>query len=404
MKTASLRQFSWSGIDVKGFKVSGKLLAVDWQDAKNILAKRHITVLHIGRCLDLLGWLQVGRIKPADITAFSIEIATLITSGIALTQALHILATNTTHPPMKLLIQRLNQHVEGGNFLSSALKIQAKYFDALFYNLVHAGECSGTLDVVLQHIALHREKMTLLQQKIRKALFYPGVVLVVALAVTGAMLVLVMPQFERLFQTMGAELPLFTRWVLNISAGLQRYIGWGLSGIGVMVLSLRFMLRCFVKMQAWRDRVLFKIPLLGKVLLEAIFARCFRTLAMTLRSGLPLLESLRLTADIAGNSVYKHAFMRVSQSIQQGQSVQHSLQKTALFPARVIQMLSIGEESGRLDEMLEKLAQYYETQVDNKVQSLSQLLEPALMLFLCVVVGGLVIAMYLPIFRLGSII
>lgn len=404
MKSFFHPYFVWQGIDAKGFKIKGKQVADDLSHAKTLLEKRNITVLRITRKIDIQLISKNRAIKQQDISGFILEISTLISAGIPLVTALGILLDMTNKPAMKTLIQTLKQQVENGCLFSDALQSQAKHFDELSCHLVRAGEMSGTLDVILKHLAAYQEKIISLKQKIKKALFYPLIVLIAAFMVTSAMLVFVLPQFARLFQSVGAELPMFTRLVMHGADFLQAHGGMMLLVIILLIAAFKFTMQ---RSQKWRrvfERCLLHLPFIGKMLMEAIVARCFRTLSITLQAGLPLLDSLHLTAKVAINHVYQQAFVGIAQSVINGQSLQVSLKKTALFPPRVVQMLSIGEESGRLDYMLGKIADYFEGQVDYKVQNLSQLLEPALMIFLCVVVGGLVIAMYLPIFRLGSVI
>jgi type IV pilus assembly protein PilC len=398
------KKFIWQGIDANGFKITGEIEADHIQAAKIKITSQKITLLKITRKFELGLWSSKNKIKDIDITEWSVEFYTLISSGVPLANALGIMADSARKSSMKNMTNAIKKQVESGCFLSESIRSHERYFGALFCNLIHAGEHAGMLDMVLKNLASYREKIAALKKKIKKALFYPCAVLVVALGVTCAMLIFVLPQFEQLFQGVGAELPLLTKIVIQTGDELRQH-----SGTIFMILTAAFFLvKSGVKrFKSWRDffdRFWIKLPLIGNVLLEAIFARCFRTLSTTLRAGLPLVDALQLTANVTGNSFYTEAFKHICQQVKNGQTLNLCFKNTKLFPQRVIQMIAIGEESGRLDDMLQKLSNYFEEQVDYKVDGLSQLLEPALMVFLCVIVGTLVIAMYLPIFRLGSVL
>jgi len=398
------RKFIWRGINASGFKVTGEMIASSMQEARLKVIDQKITLLKITQPFQLQLFSAKNKIKDADITELSVEFSTLISAGIPLVSALHIMADSARKNVMKNLINEIRKQIESGHLLSEAIKSHERYFGSLFCNLVHAGEHSGMLDLILNHLAIYREKIAALKKKIKKALFYPAVVLVVALGVTCAMLVFVLPQFESLFQGVGAELPALTQMVIKSASVLrqQGYILFLMVVIGFFLIKIG--IRRFKAWQIFFDRFWIKWPIIGKILSEAIFARCFRTLSTTLQAGLPLVDALQLTANVAGNSLYSQAFISVCQQVKSGQTLNVSFKNTRLFPERAIQMICIGEESGRLDYMLQKLSDYFEVQVDYKVENLSQLLEPALMVFLCLIVGTLVIAMYLPIFRLGAVL
>lgn len=404
MTSNAQKNFIWHGIDAKGFRAKGELLAQNTQAAKATLSQQKITVLKLTRKLEIHWFSAKNNIKHTDITEFSIEFSTLISAGIPLSTALHIMTESTKKTVMKNMLTSIKKQIENGRLLSESLQSQGDHFDDFFCNLIHVGEYSGTLDRMLQHIATHREKIATLKKKIKKALFYPGVVLAVALIITCAMLIIVMPQFAHLFQSVGAELPVLTQRVIQ-SAEFMRQQGGLLCGVGIVgFFLLKMTVRHYQSCRYFLDRFWLKWPLIGNMLSDAIFARCLHTLATTLQAGLPVLEALQLTANMASNSLYTQGFHTVCQQIKNGQTLHKALQNTQLFPSRVIQMVSIGEESGRLDEMLQKLADFFAERLDDKVENLSQLLEPALMIFLCVLVGTLVVAMYLPIFRLSAVL
>lgn len=398
------KNFIWHGINASGFKTKGKILAQNKIEAETILANQKITVLKISKQIEIRFFSAKNKITESDITDLSIEFSTLISAGISLTAALHIMVDSAKKSVMKNMLVNIKKQVENGSLLSEAIREQSLYFDQFFCNLVYTGEHSGTLDIILKHIAAHREKVAVLKKKIKKALFYPVIVLIVALGVTCAMLIFIMPQFARLFESVGAELPMLTKMIIRCSDYIR--------GKGSILFLLPVIGWIFLKMgthyfKSWQyffDRFWLRWPLLGNILLESIFARCFHTLAMTLQSGLSLLDALHLTENTAVNSIYAQGFNTIGSQIKNGQTLSVSMKNTSLFPERIIRMVYIGEESGHLEKMLQKLAEYFAEQVDYKVQNLTQLLEPVLMVFLSLVVGTFVIAMYLPIFRLGSVL
>jgi type IV pilus assembly protein PilC len=398
------KKFSWYGIDSKGFKLKGELTACNLQEAKAQLKQQKITLLKIKQQWVVLIFLAKNNIKEVDITELSVEFATLISAGIPLISALQVMGDSARKSAMRTMLVEISKKIESGRSLSEAIQCYEHYFGKLFCNLVAVGEHAGTLDAILEYLAIYREKMAALRRKIKKALFYPGIVLIVALGVTSAMLIFVLPQFEQLFQGVGAELPSLTKAIIKNAHLLREYGGLLLVVVLIAVLLMRSGLQRFKSWQILFEKILLKLPVLGKILREAILARCFRTLATTMRAGLPLLDALELTANIAGHSLYQQNFNYIGQQIKNGKTLYFSFQSTQKFPQRAIQMIRIGEESGRLDDMLQKLGEYFENQVDYKVQNLSQLLEPALMIFLCLIIGTLVIAMYLPIFRLGTVL
>ena len=398
-----MKVFRWHGIDHKGLRAQGECAADSVAKVTQMLSQQHITPLHITRKMQLR---MPGKnsLSFEDITDFSRETAALLASGISLGAALAMISDSAARVGMRTVTRSLQKQVESGQLLSQALQSQPEYFDPVFCNLVYVGEQAGRLDSILNEITVYREKIISLQRKIKKALFYPVIVLLIALVVTGGLILFVIPQFEKLFQGLGAQLPFFTRLIMRIADQLRN--DWWV--IATMVAGIYLLLKMSVKksarIRAWVDRLVLGIPLVGNTISNAIFARCFSTLATALQAGLPLLEAVDMTAKIAGNSLYKSAFIELSQSIKAGQAINVSMKKISIFPPRVIQMTAIGEESGQLEKMLRKLSDHFEKQADYTVHNLSQLLEPVIMIFLCVVIGSLVIAMYLPIFLLGSVI
>lgn len=400
---AVLKTFHWQGIDERGLRVQGDYCAERVNDVNTALRQQRITPLRVRS-----KWFSLSatreHITAVDITQLCHELATLLTAGISLVAALDVVRASSSKASMQHLLHTLLQQVTSGQLLSQALRMQPRYFDAVTCQLVYVAEQSGALAMVLTHIALQREKMAQLRQKVRKATFYPTVVLCIASLVMVGLLMFVVPEFQKLFASVGAELPAFTRLVITAATTLKHYgvvaLGLaGLMGVGVRVIGKRSQwLR-----ERW-DRMALAVPWLRVVLKQAILARCFRMQALTLTAGLTLLETLELSATLAGNSVFARGFSAVAGQIAAGQQLHVALKNSQLFPARVLQLVAVGEESGCLDSMLTKLADYYEQQLDQCVQRLSQSLEPAVMLVLAVLVGALVIAMYLPIFRLAAVV
>ncbi len=398
-----MKTFRWQGVDHKGLRAEGEHTAENIAKVRQALIQQHITPLRITQKIKL-NFYGTNPINFEDITDFTREIATLISSGISLAAALRVISDSAAKAGIRLMSKSLQKQVESGQLLSHALQLQTEYFDEIFCNLVQVGEHSGRLDNILSNITNYREKIISLRRKIKKALFYPMIVLLIALMVTAGLMVFVIPEFEKLFQGLGAQLPLFTRLVMHVADQFRKQ-GW----IGALIiLCVYLLLKVFIKkstrLKNLFDHLYLRIPLVGVSLRNAIFARCFSTLATALQAGVPLLEAVDLAASVSGNYIYKQAFTQLSHYIKSGHTIHIAMSKIGLFPPRAIQMITIGEESGHLEGMLQKLSDYFEKQVDYLVHNLSQLLEPAIMVFLCILIGSLVIAMYLPIFRLGSVI
>jgi type IV pilus assembly protein PilC len=345
-----------------------------------------------------------GKVTPYDIAIFSRQLATMLTAGIPLVQAFEIVASGHDNPAMQRLILGIKVDLESGTALAEAVGRHPLYFDDLYVNLVAAGEQAGALDTLLEKVATYKEKTEDIKKKIKKALFYPAAVMVVAVIVTVILLIFVIPQFESLFKGFGADLPAFTRMVIDLSKFVQTkglYLAMVFGGGITFYLYTRKRSR---KLREIEDRILLKLPIVGNIIEKAAVARFARTLSTMFSAGVPLVEALQSVAGATGNILYENAVLAMRDEVATGQRLQRAMQNTGIFPNMVVQMIAVGEESGSLDEMSAKVADFYEADVDNAVDSMSSLLEPLIMAILGVLVGGLVIAMYLPIFKLGSVV
>lgn len=342
------------------------------------------------------------RIIPKDIAIFTRQLATMLQSGIPVAQAFDIVGKGHENPSMQELIMTVKQDVESGTNLTQALSKHPLYFDALYCNLVAAGEQAGILDGILDKLAVYKEKIEAIKGKIKSALFYPAAVVVVAFIITAILLVFVIPQFESLFKDFGADLPALTQLVMNLSRGFQAWWHVIIGGITGTVVFLSYSYKRSLKMQHMMDRVLLRAPVIGVIVKKATIARFSRTLATMFAAGVPLVEALDSVAGAAGNRVYFEGTMAIKSDVSTGMQLQQAINSTGLFPNMVVQMVAIGEESGELDTMLSKVADFYESEVDDAVAGLSSLLEPIIMAVLGVLIGGLVIAMYLPIFKMAG--
>ncbi len=404
VKPAKDIAFTWQGMDKKGKKVKGNGLAVDEASMRSELRRQGITVQKISKQINFLNRSKGGKITPEDIAIFSRQLATMMAAGIPMVQSFEIVGNGNDKPAMQKLILDIKADVEGGSSLHESLSRHPLYFDDLFTNLVEAGEQAGALENLLDKIATYKEKSEALKKKVKKALFYPAAVLVVAIVVTVILLIFVIPQFEKLFEGFGAELPAFTQMVINASRFLQNdgvFVGMVVAG---GVYAFIYFKKRSKKMREVLDRMSLKLPVIGPILTKSAIARYARTLSTMFAAGVPLVEALESVAGATGNIVYEDAVMKMREEVSTGIRLQQAMQNTGVFPNMVIQMIAVGEESGSLDEMSGKVATFYEADVDNAVDSMSSLLEPLIMAILGVLVGGLVIAMYLPIFKLGSVV
>lgn len=402
--STKLNTFRWEGINKRGERLKGEMSASSIALIRAELRRQGISAKKIRKKGKSLFGAHKKRIKPLDISIFSRQLATMLAAGIPLVQAFDIVGRGHTNPSMQTLINAIKTDVESGTTLAEALGKFPKYFNELYCNLVDAGEQSGSLDIMLDKIATYKEKIESLKGKIKKAMFYPSAVIVVAIVVTTALLMFVVPQFQSLFQGFGADLPGLTLLVIRLSEWMQAY--WL-----IIFVSIAFGIWVFIRAKTKSkkfahavDRILLKIPIIGKILTKAAIARYSRTLSITFAAGLPLVDALKSVAGATGNILYAKATMKIREAVSSGQQMHMAMTMTNLFPNMAIQMVAIGEESGSLEQMLSKVADFYEEEVNNAVDGLSSLLEPLIMAILGVLVGGLVIAMYLPIFKLGSVV
>jgi type IV pilus assembly protein PilC len=395
--------FVWSGTDRNGRKSAGELLAASAAIARVQLRKQGVTTKILKRKPKPLFSLGGKPIKAADIAIFTRQLATMMKAGVPMVQAFDIVAEGTDHEKMRELIMTIRTDVASGTGLAATLAKHPMYFDDLFCALVASGENSGTLEVMLDRVATYKEKTEALKAKIKKALTYPIAVIAVAIVVTGVLLIKVVPQFAETFRGFGADLPGFTLFVLAISEWVQSWWFMMLLGLFSASYALSQAKRRNKRFADWLDSVSLKIPIIGNVVHDAVIARFSRTLSTTFAAGVPLVEALDSTAGAAGNAIYSKAIRRIREDVTTGTALAVAVRSTGLFPTMLLQMTAIGEESGSLDDMLGKVANHYEAAVDNAVDSLSSLMEPMIMSILGVLVGGLMVAMYMPIFMLGSV-
>jgi type IV pilus assembly protein PilC len=395
-------QFIWEGKDKRGHKIRGKALAANEAALRADLRRQGVAPTRVKTQSRRLG--GGGKVSNEDIAVFSRQLATMMSAGIPMVQAFEIIGNGHEKPAMQKLVLDIKANIEGGSTLHESLAKHPLYFDDLFVNLVEAGEQAGALETLLDKIATYKEKTEALKKKIKKALFYPAAVLVVAVIVSIILLIFVIPQFESLFKGFGADLPAFTQMVVNLSRFVQSQ-GWWMAGmIGGAFYAFFYFKKRSRPMQRLLDRVMLKFPIIGPILQKSAIARFARTLSTMFAAGVPLVEAMGSVAGATGNIVYEEAVMRMKDEVATGQRLQRAMENVGLFPNMVVQMIAVGEESGSLDTMSAKVAEFYESEVDNAVDSMSSLMEPLIMAVLGVLVGGMVIAMYLPIFKLGSVV
>ncbi|WP_373092976.1 type II secretion system F family protein [Zhongshania sp.] len=395
--------FVWQGVDKQGRKTRGELNAPSSAIVKAHLRKQGIAAKNVKKKSKPL-FSSKKAIKPADISIFTRQMATMLKAGVPLVQSFDIVAEGLDNPTMQDLVNDIKNEVASGGGFAAACAKHPKYFDELFCSLIESGEASGTLEIMLDRVATYKEKTEALKAKIKKALTYPIAVLVVAAIVTTILLIKVVPQFASTFESFGSDLPAFTKMVVSMSEWMQA--NWYILLIIVIVSTAAFKKarEKSKKFSDWVDKMMLRIPAIGDIVYNSVIARFSRTLATTFGAGVPLVDALNSVAGAAGNAVYSKAIIQIRDDVTTGQTLYSSIKFTNLFPSMLLQMVSIGEESGSLDEMLDKVANHYEDAVDNAVDTLTSLLEPFIMSILGVLVGGLMIAMYLPIFMLGSAI
>lgn len=402
-KVAKPAMYAWEGLDKKGVKISGELAGHNPALIKAQLRRQGINPLKV-RKKSISIFRSGKKIKPLDIAFFSRQMATMMKAGVPLLQSFDIISEGSTNPNMRKLVEDIKQEVAAGHSFATALRQKPQYFDDLFCNLVDAGEQAGALESLLDRVATYKEKTESLKAKIKKAMTYPIAVVVVAFIVTGILLIKVVPQFQTLFAGFGADLPAFTLMVIGLSQALQDYWLIVLIALFLAIIGFKRAYKTSEKFRNGLDRALLKTPIIGQLLYKSAVARYARTLSTTFAAGVPLVEALDSVSGATGNIVFKNAVNKVKQDVSTGMQLNFSMRSTGVFPTLAIQMTAIGEESGALDSMLDKVANYYEEEVDNMVDSLTSLMEPMIMAVLGIVVGGLVIAMYLPIFKLGSVV
>lgn len=393
--------YAWEGTDKKGKRVKGEMRASGEAFVKATLRRQGVTVTKIGK---QSSFASSGKITDKDVTLFTRQLATMMKSGVPLLQAFDIVGKGHSNPAVSKLLGDIKADVETGSSLSQSFRKYPLYFDALFCNLVGAGEQAGILDTLLDRLATYKEKILAIKGKIKSALFYPISILVVAFVITAVIMIFVIPAFKQLFSGFGADLPAPTLMVMSISDFFVAY-WWAIFGtIGGTIWFFFYTWKRSEKMQSTMDRIMLKLPIFGHVIRIATIARFARTLSTMFAAGVPLVEALDSVAGASGNRVYYDATKKIQSEISTGTSLTVAMQNADVFPNMVLQMVAIGEESGALDSMLSKVADFYESEVDDAVAALSSLMEPIIMVVLGVLIGGLVVAMYLPIFKMGQVV
>ncbi|MCE9687541.1 type II secretion system F family protein [Shewanella sp. AS16] len=395
--------FEWKGLNRDGKKTGGELKGSTVAEVKSQLKKQGVNPKQVRKKSASL-FAREKSINAMDIAMITRQIATMLAAGVPLVTTIELLGRGHEKAKVRELLGIIVTDVQAGIPLSDALRPHRRYFDDLYVDLVAAGEHSGALDAVFERVATYKEKAEQLKSKIKKAMFYPAAVVVVAIAVTTLLLLFVVPQFEEIFASFGAELPAFTQLIVGISRGLQA--SWYFFVIGIIIAVFSFV-RAHRSSQAFRDRIdelVLKIPLIGDILHKAAMARFARTLATTFAAGVPLIDGMVSAAGASGNAVYRRALLKIRQEVMAGMQMNIAMRTTELFPDMLIQMVMIGEESGSLDNMLNKVANIYEMQVDDAVDGLSSLIEPIMMVVIGSLVGGLIVGMYLPIFQMGNVV
>jgi type IV pilus assembly protein PilC len=395
--------FRWEGMDRQGKRLKGEMPAKNVLLLKAELRRQGIVPLKTRQKSAMFGT-RKKRIKSKDIAVFTRQLATMVRAGVPLVQSLEMIGQGHENPAVQELVVGIKNDVEAGSALAEALKKRPLYFDELYTNLVQAGEQAGALEDLLEKIATYKERTESIKGKIKKAMFYPAAVIVAAAIVTSILLIFVIPQFRSLFQSFGADLPAFTLFVIWLSEVVQQW-WWAIFGaIGLAGYAFYEAKRRSQKFARFLSRVSLKVPILGDIFVKAAIARFARTLSVLFAAGVPLVEGMQSVAGATGNALYSEAVMRMREQVATGQQLQMTMRVTGLFPNMVVQMVQIGEESGQLETMLAKVADFYEEEVNNAVDALSSLIEPIVIAVLGVIIGGLVIAMYLPIFKLAAVV
>lgn len=399
-----LQTFAWEGTDKRGMKLKGEELGKNANLVKAALRKQGINATKVQEKRKSIFGASGSAVKPRDIAVVSRQLATMMKAGVPLVQSFEMISGGQNNPRLKDMLVAIKTDIEGGSSLSEAINKFPAYFDELYVNLVRAGESAGVLDTVLDTIATYKENIETLKGKIKKALFYPAAVIAVAILVSAIILIYVVPQFEALFKGFGADLPAFTKMIVSAS---EFMVAWwwamllmAVGGLFAFTTAMRRS-RNFARLM---DRIMLRLPVIGQIMHNSAVARYCRTLAITFRAGVPLVEALETVAGATGSIIYDEATKRIKEDVAVGHQLNLAMKQVNLFPLMVVQMTAIGEESGALDTMLVKAAEFYEQEVNNAVDALSSLLEPFIMVIIGTLVGGLVIGMYLPIFKLAAVV
>ncbi len=395
--------FLWEGRDKRGVKLKGQQVATNPNLVRAELRRQGISPIRVKKKPKALFGGAGSRITAKEIAVFSRQLATMLKSGVPLVTAFQIIAGGVKNPRMRTMVEKIRAEVEGGGSLAEALRAHPMQFDELYINLVKAGESAGVLDTILDEIASYKERIESIKGKIKKALYYPIAVIGVAIIVSAILLIYVIPQFEGIFASFGAALPAFTQAVIDASRWLRSNGLFLLAGTIVFIVAFILAKKRSHRFAHFLDRISLKIPIVGDILEKSAIARFCRTLAITFAAGVPLVDALEIVGGATGNAVYNDASKRIREDVAVGHQLQLAMQQTNVFPNMVIQMAGIGEEAGSLDEMLIKVAEAYEEEVNNAVDALSSLLEPLIIVFIGIVVGTMVIAMYLPIFKMAAV-
>ncbi|PPT69494.1 type II secretion system F family protein [Xanthomonas arboricola] len=402
--SSQMQPFVWEGTDKRGIKMKGEQGARNVNMLRAELRRQGITPTVVKPKPKPLFGAAGKKVGPKDIAFFSRQMATMMKSGVPIVASLEIIGEGHKNPRMRKMVGQIRTDIEGGSSLHEAISKHPVQFDELYRNLVRAGEGAGVLETVLDTVANYKENIEALKGKIKKALFYPAMVVAVALIVSAILLIFVVPQFEEVFKGFGAELPAFTQLIVGASRFMVSYWWALLFIVGGAVIGFVYAYKRSLRMQHGMDRLILKVPVIGQIMHNSAISRFARTTAVTFKAGVPLVEALGIVAGATGNKVYEEAVLRMRDDVSVGYPVNMAMKQVNLFPHMVIQMTAIGEEAGALDAMLFKVAEYFEQEVNNAVDALSSLLEPMIMVFIGTIVGGMVIGMYLPIFKLGAVV
>lgn len=403
VETAKLDVFTWKGVNRRGEKVQGEITGDRINEIKAQLRTQGITPKEVRRKPKPL-FAFGTKVEQADIAAVTRQLATMLAAGVPLVQSLDIIAKGYKKDAVREMMLKISSDVQSGTLLSESLAKYPLYFDALYRDLVAAGEHAGAMETMFERIAIYKEKQEELKSKIKKALFYPAAIVFVAIVVMAILLIFVVPQFEDIFHSFGAELPAFTRLWINLSHIVQSSWYILLAVLIAAGFTFRAMHRRSQKVRDNTDKFLLRIPIVGPILHKSSLARFARTLSTTFAAGVPLIDGLTSSAGASGNALYRDAILKVRREVESGMQMNIAMRTTQVFPEMLIQMILIGEESGSIDQMTSKVASIYEQEVDDAVDGLMSLMEPAIMIVLGPIIGGLVIAMYLPIFQLGNVV